>query len=302
MPLAELSRLLASYAAQTGTDRDPDGHQETTVDGGTITIYGIRRVAPRSDPDGDDDVPFSPSSSNVSIAHLINQAGIDRRSYQDSATDDATNGSSSASALRSRGRPRRPRRIFNFYGLDELESLPRDLEQTFDRLRRNRRPRSMFGSGSLRRNGVVEPDVPGPSESSQNNEDASSSSGADNDETWIFYIVSAVLPDGHPLLNAPSLFSDNPTYEDMLFLDSFMHKPVASRTDVATAPGLYRIHRRSNGDLYASGEAEVEDIEITTDRCLICLSDFEETEEARQLTKCDHVFHKECIDTVSHLS
>jgi hypothetical protein len=157
----------------------------------------------------------------------------------------------------------------------------------------------MFGSGSLRRNGVVEPDVPNTTEAStQTNEETSQT--PESDETWIFYIVSAVLPEGHPLLSAPSLFTDNPTYEDMLFLDSFLQKPVASRNDVANARGLYRIHRRSNGNLYASGQEQVEDtIEITTERCLICLSDFEENEEARMLVKCTHFFHKECIDTVS---
>jgi hypothetical protein len=156
----------------------------------------------------------------------------------------------------------------------------------------------MFGSGSLRRNGVVEPDVPNTTEASTPvSEDTNSA--PENDETWIFYIVSAVLPEGHPLLSAPSLFTDNPTYEDMLFLDSFLQKPVASRNDLAAARGLYRIHRQSNGDLYASGQEQVEDtIEITTERCLICLSDFEENEEARRLIKCTHFFHKECIDTV----
>jgi hypothetical protein len=159
----------------------------------------------------------------------------------------------------------------------------------------------MFGSGSLRRNGVVEPDVPNTAEASttptQTNEEAGSTPG--NDETWIFYIVSAVLPEGHPLLSAPSLFTDNPTYEDMLFLDSFLQKPVASRNDLAAARGLYRIHQRSNGDLYASGQEEVEDtIEIATERCLICLSDFEENEEVRRLVKCAHFFHRECVDTV----
>ena len=218
--------------------------------------------------------------------------------YQEQQSDERHNGS------RSRGRPRRHRRIFNFYGLNDLETLPRDLEETFERLRRTRRPRSMFGSGSLRRNGVVEPEIP--------NADATQTEETtpDNDETWIFYIVSAVLPEGHPLLSAPSLFTDNPTYEDMLFLDNFLHKPVASRSDVATAGGIFRVQRRANGELFATNAQTLETIELPPvdddgvtrpERCLICLSDFEDEDDARKLVRCNHLFHRECIDTVSYL-
>jgi hypothetical protein len=174
----------------------------------------------------------------------------------------------------------------------------------------------MFGAGALRRNGVVEPDVSGTSGSgsgsgSGNDERAERDRegdgerdrdrDADGDETWIFYIVSAVLPEGHPLLSAPSLFTDNPTYEDMLFLDSFLAKPVASREDLARARGLYAIEKRSNGDLYAAGREQVEDvIEIgLEERCLVCLSGYAVGEEGRRLGGCGHFFHRECVDTVS---
>lgn len=64
IPLAELQRLLASYAAQS-SDRDYNGHQETTVDGGTITIYGIRRVNARANGDSDDGGLLPPPSPSV---------------------------------------------------------------------------------------------------------------------------------------------------------------------------------------------------------------------------------------------
>ena len=73
IPLAELQRLLASYAEQS-SNSDYNGHQETTVDGGTITIYGIRRVTPRSNEDDDDDEDglFPPPTASVSlVAHLL---------------------------------------------------------------------------------------------------------------------------------------------------------------------------------------------------------------------------------------
>ena len=37
-----------------------------------------------------------------------------------------------------------------------------------------------------------------------------------------------------------------------------------------------------------------------SERCLVCLENYQETEELRQLTKCSHIFHRECIDQVSY--
>ena len=177
----------------------------------------------------------------------------------------------------------------------------------------------MFGAGALRRNGVVEPDVPNNSsasgsgsgergteaeEDNRGSENGGNSASADGDETWIFYIVSAVLPEGHPLLSAPSLFTDNPTYEDMLFLDSFLAKPVASREDLARARGLYSVYRRENGEMYAASGEEVEDvIELgVEERCLVCLAEYAAGEVGRRLGGCGHFFHRECVDTVCSFS
>jgi len=32
------------------------------------------------------------------------------------------------------------------------------------------------------------------------------------------------------------------------------------------------------------------------ERCLICLADYETSDEVRRLDKCKHVYHRECID------
>jgi hypothetical protein len=72
IPLAELQRLLQSYAAQS-SDRDYNGHQETTVDGGTITIYGIRRVSARPSSDGEDGGLFPPPTPPVRTFSLSQQ-------------------------------------------------------------------------------------------------------------------------------------------------------------------------------------------------------------------------------------
>ncbi|KAF2731650.1 hypothetical protein EJ04DRAFT_442592 [Polyplosphaeria fusca] len=144
-----------------------------------------------------------------------------------------------------------------------------------------------YGSGASRRNGVVEPDH-NPGEGSR---------------SWIIYVLGGSYPENHPILTTPSLFTDSPTYEDMLLLSSLLgpaKPPVASEEDVASAPGLLVISWQpaGNGALVAEsvdGSGEV--VKLAPDaRCLVCLSDFEIGEAARKLVKCEHMFHRECID------
>ena len=82
--------------------------------------------------------------------------------------------------------------------------------------------------------------------------------------------------------------------------------PVASEQDIAAAGGVYKIVMSTDADktagLVAAAVEGAERIALSQDqRCLVCLSDFEEEEEARCLHKCNHLFHKECIDQVSQL-
>lgn len=162
--------------------------------------------------------------------------------------------------------------------------------------RRRRRSESDFGrygSGSSRRNGVVGFD---PADDLQ--EEAQRS--------WIIYVLGGSYPENHPILSTPSLFSDSPTYEDMLLLSSLIgpaKPPIATEADIARAPGLFRISQTTNGE----GQRSIIATEIqgdgvltiaVTDRCLVCLSEFEEDEMIRQLVKCRHLFHRDCIDQV----
>jgi hypothetical protein len=157
---------------------------------------------------------------------------------------------------------------------------------------RNSRQRRMsesdftrYGAGAPRRRGVVEPDN-NPGEGSR---------------SWIIYVLGGSYPENHPILTTPSLFTDSPTYEDMMLLSSILgpaKPPVASEEDVASAPGLFRI-QRVDGILVAEAVDGAETISLATDaRCLVCLCDFEADEEARKLVKCEHLFHKICIDQV----
>ncbi|KAJ5637011.1 hypothetical protein N7490_006890 [Penicillium lividum] len=146
-------------------------------------------------------------------------------------------------------------------------------------------PNRALGSGSVRRNGVVEPDQPAPS----------------GGRSWLIYVVGTNLSENHPALTTPSLFTDNPTYEDMILLSSLLgpaKPPVATQADINSAGGLFRLVEY-DGSLVAesinndgAGVIRIQDGE----RCLICLSDYEVAEEVRELVKCKHVFHRDCID------
>lgn len=93
----------------------------------------------------------------------------------------------------------------------------------------------------------------------------------------------------------------NPTYEDMIMLSSLLgpaKPPVASEADVSSAGGLLRLVEYG-GSLVAEALEGNERIRIADgERCLVCLSDYEAAEELRQLVKCKHLFHKDCIDQV----
>ena len=162
---------------------------------------------------------------------------------------------------------------------------------------RRTRPRSetdflRFGSGSSRRNGIVEPDQPADTE---------------RNRSWIIYVLGGNYPENHPILTTPSLFTDNPTYEDMLLLSSLLgpaKPPIAQREDVDNAGGLFQFV--DMGEKYVAqavqedgddGYAERLVIE-PTQNCLVCLSAYVLGEVARRLGSCGHLFHRECIDEV----
>ncbi|KAJ5790808.1 uncharacterized protein N7518_007819 [Penicillium psychrosexuale] len=164
-----------------------------------------------------------------------------------------------------------------------------DEPMTFNTARQRRRSDSEYarhralGSGAVRRNGMVEPDQPPPS----------------GGRSWLIYVVGTNLSENHPALTTPSLFTDNPTYEDMILLSSLLgpaKPPVASQTDINSAGGIFHLVEYA-GSLVAEAVEGAASIQIQEgERCLICLSDYEVAEEVRELNKCKHVFHKDCID------
>lgn len=85
----------------------------------------------------------------------------------------------------------------------------------------------------------------------------------------------------------------------MILLSSLLgpvKPPVASQEDVNSAGGLFRLVEYGGSlvaeSVHSTGAIQIQDGE----RCLICLSDYEVAEEVRELAKCKHVFHRDCID------
>lgn len=117
-------------------------------------------------------------------------------------------------------------------------------------------------------------------------------SGNDNrhnsTRSWIIYVLGGSYPEDHPILTTPSLFTDSPTYEDMLLLSSLIgpaKSPVATKDEIESAGGLHVLSVNSSAaDIYLE------------ERCVICLNNYEIGEECRKLSKCKHFFHKACID------
>jgi hypothetical protein len=174
-----------------------------------------------------------------------------------------------------------------------------------------------FASGHPRRNGVVEPDnLPTLSRSSTSAGTEASTerrNSSTDSRSWIIYVLGGSYPENHPILTTPSLFTENPTYEDMMLLSALLgpaKAPVASEEDVENAGGLFIVETlegEAESDaaktaiLVAAATDSDERIPIeSSQRCLVCLCDFEVKEVARKLVKCNHLFHKECIDQVSN--
>ncbi|KAI5295997.1 hypothetical protein KEM52_006123 [Ascosphaera acerosa] len=78
--------------------------------------------------------------------------------------------------------------------------------------------------------------------------------GPTSNRSWLIYVIGTNLSENHPALLMPSLFTNSPTYEDMITLSNLMGQakpPVASESDVRSAGGLYVVVTSDGGQLVA---------------------------------------------------
>ncbi|KAG5357555.1 putative RING finger protein [Yarrowia sp. C11] len=101
-------------------------------------------------------------------------------------------------------------------------------------------------------------------------------------QSWIVYVFGGTYPEDHPIPSAGSLFTDEPTMEDLSLLErhlSPMKNHLATQEDVEQAGGLTTVEEFIEGE-----------------KCPICMTEYEKGDVCRKLNKCHHEFHKDCVD------
>ena len=115
---------------------------------------------------------------------------------------------------------------------------------------------------------------------------------------WQMYIYGGAYPENHLIFTAPSLFTDVPP--PVIVINSshrvrricfFLH-----RCWERLNPPWHQKRTSLQREEYPKLARKV--FPVDGDRCLVCLSDYEQGEECRTLSGCGHLFHKECIDQV----
>lgn len=113
---------------------------------------------------------------------------------------------------------------------------------------------------------------------------------------WVVYVAGGAYPSNHPILLRPSILSGNPTYEDLLDLGAFMGQvkpPVATAQEIEQSGGIFTYVEEKVVSKDTGSNTDEKEIH---ERCLICLTDYENGDQCRKLQNCSHAFHKECID------
>lgn len=118
-------------------------------------------------------------------------------------------------------------------------------------------------------------------------------------QSWIVYVFGGTYPENHPILLAPSLFSDEPSYEDLITLETFMGQvkpPVATAEEVERAGGLCKVRDTNGSVTHLEAVNDTNEVHSVEGRCQVCLSEYGVGQECRKLMTCQHTFHRECID------
>ncbi|TXT09201.1 hypothetical protein VHUM_02675 [Vanrija humicola] len=112
--------------------------------------------------------------------------------------------------------------------------------------------------------------------------------------TYLIYVIGGNYPRSHPVLAIPSLVTGGPlTAEDLQLVSELLGpaKPPTVTVDEIARAGLPVFKAAGLAELEAGGKV----LSSSTERCMVCLSDYEPDEDLR-LLKCRHAFHRECVD------
>ncbi|KAG8961696.1 hypothetical protein FRC03_005059 [Tulasnella sp. 419] len=115
----------------------------------------------------------------------------------------------------------------------------------------------------------------------------------DRMRNYLIWVIGGYYPESHPILTSPNLLLNQFDQEDFWGLAELLGQvkpPVASKDDIERA-GLEVIKTEQ----LKSYEEQKKVTSNTTERCLICLGDYEPEEDLR-IMSCKHVFHQPCVD------
>lgn len=120
--------------------------------------------------------------------------------------------------------------------------------------------------------------------------------------SWVIFVMGNSFAWNHPVLSAPSLMNENPTYEDLLNLQELIGqvKPqVTTKEELDKHDDqLFELKLTPTDTTFLSKSShEVLCRESCPDRCQICLTGYENNDIVRKLSSCDHFYHRDCIDT-----
>lgn len=124
--------------------------------------------------------------------------------------------------------------------------------------------------------------------------------------SWVIFVMGNTFTQNHPILSAPSILTENPSYQDLLNLQELIGqvKPqVVTKEELDNDKDqLFQLKVTKNFNDYNSNkDYKILDLNknktISFERCQICLSDYQDYEIVRNLKSCNHYFHQQCIDS-----
>lgn len=145
---------------------------------------------------------------------------------------------------------------------------------------------------------------PEPLQEEQPTSSSHQSSGSPSDQqqqqqrSWVIFVMGNTFAWNHPLLSAPSLMSENPTYEDLLNLQELIGQV---KPQVTTKEELFKhddqLFKVLLDDATQPVSTDDKLLKISQlERCQICLSEYDDGEVVRKLSSCNHFYHKDCVD------